>query len=50
MDIDVLIGRKLRQLREYNNLTQEALGIELGVQAHTISRYEHGELHMKPEC
>lgn len=49
MDIDVLIGRKLKRLREYNNLTQEALGIALGVEAHTISRYEHGELHMKPE-
>lgn len=49
MDINVMIGRKLNRLREDNNLTQEALGIELGVQAHTISRYEHGELHMKVE-
>lgn len=41
MDL-VKIGKFLSELRRENNLTQEQLGLELGVTNKTISRWENG--------
>lgn len=42
MDIKKKVGRKLRDLRENANLTQEKLAEEIGVQTNTISKVETG--------
>lgn len=42
MDIKKKVGRKLRDVRENANLTQEKLAEEIGVQTNTISKVETG--------
>lgn len=42
MDIKKEVGRKLRNLREMADLTQEQLAEEIGVQTNTISKVETG--------
>lgn len=41
------IGSRLRQLRENANLTQEEVGIQLGVTKATVNRYESGKIDIK---
>lgn len=41
--IDVLIGRRLREIRESMGLTQEQVGIALGVSAKSIGNVESGD-------
>lgn len=46
-DIKVNIGNIIKELRESNNLTQEALGKIIGVNKTTVNRYETGEIDIK---
>lgn len=41
--IDVLIGRRLREIRESMGLTQEQVGIALGVSAKSVGNVESGD-------
>jgi transcriptional regulator with XRE-family HTH domain len=49
-DYNVMMGRRLRYLREYRNVTQEELGKYLGyTSSGTVSRIEAGEIWMSKE-
>ncbi len=41
--IDVLIGRRLREIRESMGLTQEQVGVALGVSAKSVGNVESGD-------
>nr|DAE10090.1 MAG TPA: helix-turn-helix domain protein [Siphoviridae sp. ctGuJ10] len=40
--MDNLIGQRMKEIREYKNLSQEAFGEMIGVKKTTISGYESG--------
>jgi transcriptional regulator with XRE-family HTH domain len=42
-DLDILIGRNLRRLRESKGMSQEQLGIKIGNRASKISAVENGK-------
>jgi len=41
-EIDIYIGKRLREIREKNQLTQHRLGEVLGVELGAVSHYERG--------
>lgn len=43
------LGKRLKQLRKENNLTQKQLALQIGVQNAVISFYEVGERYPSPE-
>jgi transcriptional regulator with XRE-family HTH domain len=43
------LGKRLKQLRKENNLTQKQLASQIGVQNAVISFYEVGERYPSPE-
>ena len=43
MEINQIVGRNLKLLREYNNFTQQQVANFLGIQRSTYANYEIGE-------
>ena len=41
---NIKIGIRIKQAREYKNMSQEELGVQLGLNKSTIQRYESGQI------
>lgn len=41
----IVLGERIRELRQRDGRTQEALASELGVTAQAVSRWEKGDSH-----
>lgn len=48
-DFNIALGRRLTRLRQSKRMSQENLGVLLGVRSQQIHKYETGENKMPPE-
>ena len=49
MDVKLLLGKRIRELRKERNISQEALAEVIGIEANNLSRIENGKNYPSPD-